>query len=176
MIRMSVAEAAKSLGVSASTVRRRIERGELWALRELVDGRARVWVLIEEQADDLPRSVDEKRAMSPVQLRPAAELARPTVKTTAVDLESWRRAPQRVVPPTDWVVGWALRDPRTLDWVAPSVTSRPRMTTNLGEARVHATRESALIYADWLPIEVEPAEVAVDAEHAHLDQSLRRAS
>jgi len=48
--RLSVPEVAFVLSVSDSTVRR-IKRGEIRALRELVGGRTRTWVILEASED-----------------------------------------------------------------------------------------------------------------------------
>jgi hypothetical protein len=70
---------------------------------------------------------------------------------------------ERPEPRQSWLTGWALRTPRTLEWVAPSGAGEPRLTLRLGEARVHRTEQLARTYASWLPIEVEAMAVAVSA-------------
>jgi hypothetical protein len=68
-----------------------------------------------------------------------------------------------VIPPSKWVTGWALREPKSYAWVAPSSASDPRLTLRLSEARIHESEHLARTYGNWLPIDVEPAEVAVGA-------------
>lgn len=170
---MSVAEAAKALAVSTSTIRHRIECGDQRALREITNGRTRVWVLLEESAfdgdsakllphDDLVPHLGEQL--------PARSDSPPSGDSPLSGDELRLSGPDRVMPPTSWVVGWALREPASFDWVAPSSAGRPELTASLSEARIHRTIERARTYAKWLPIQVQPAEVAVDGEHEHLDR------
>ncbi len=165
MRRLSVSEAAFVLSVSDSTVRRRIKRGELRALRELVGGRTRTWVILESDVStvDLPE---------PEVPRPAVALAptpivRPTTPPAVPEPEPPEHIEplpfERPEPSQSWQTGWALRTPRNLEWVAPSGAGDPRLTLRLAEARVHRTEQLARTYASWLPIEVEAMPVAVGA-------------
>ena len=57
--RLTVAAAARRLGVSESTVRRRIGAGSLRHLRERAGGRSRIWVILEGAAASLPSPVED---------------------------------------------------------------------------------------------------------------------
>ena len=54
--KLTVADAARELGVSESTVRRRVRRGDLPSLRLVEGGRDRTWVLLDEAAEAVPVS------------------------------------------------------------------------------------------------------------------------
>ena len=167
MRRLSVSQAASELSVSDSTVRRRIKRGELRALRELVDARTRVWVIL--GSDDAAEEVATVDAVSealaavaiptPIAETPPSQLVAEPERTRQIEPLVF----ERPEPPQTWLTGWALRTPRNLEWVAPSGAGEPLLTLRLAEARVHRTEQLARTYASWLPIEVEAMPVAVGA-------------
>lgn len=181
MIRMSVAEAARVLSVSPSTVRRRIARGEQRALKEIVDGRSRVWVVFETTAEP-PDSVAQEHSRAQEHSSDGVDRIDAEPQREPAVLAEWTRPEtatkheRRVIPPESWVVGWALRDPKTFDWVAPSSAGDPQFTARLNDARLHRTRALARTYARWLPVTVEPTEVAVGGDHRHIDEVVRRSA
>lgn len=179
MRRLSVSEAAFVLSVSDSTVRRRIKHGELRALRELVGGRTRTWVILEpvEDLEDVSlvetvqalESVEQPQTdfASPAPTLISAVRPAPPVAVASAPAEPTEQVEplvfERPEPGQSWLTGWALRTPRTQEWVAPSGAGEPVLTLRLSDARVHRTEELARTYASWLPIEVEPMPVAVGA-------------
>ncbi|MPZ99711.1 MAG: helix-turn-helix domain-containing protein [Dehalococcoidia bacterium] len=119
--RVSVAEAARRLGVSTSTVRRRVAAGELRALR---DGRRR-WVLLEGTA------VEVGAAPTPANVTPFA---------ASVDA-----AAQPSV-----AAAWAVRDRRTLAWLGTPTGAGPRFVSSLRSAMRYESPEEALQVAATL--------------------------
>lgn len=141
--RMTVAEAARVLGVSESTVRRRIQRGELRAMQSMGEGRGRWWVLLEEDApaDSAPES-------------PASEVS---VDSALEPTPIWSLDTARPALPRG--TGWCLRHQRTYAWLkswGAEVEFTPRFT----DAFWFESRLSAERAARELDLAVDVVEVA----------------
>ncbi|MEZ4501901.1 MAG: helix-turn-helix domain-containing protein [Dehalococcoidia bacterium] len=141
--RMTVAEAARVLGVSESTVRRRIQRGELRAMQSMGEGRGRWWVLLEE---------DTPAASAPETPAPEASVNSALEPTPIWSLDTARPALPRGT-------GWCLRHQRTYAWLkswGAEVEFTPRFT----DAFWFESRLSAERAARELDLAVDVVEVA----------------
>jgi excisionase family DNA binding protein len=142
--RMTVAQAARALGVSESTVRRRIERGELRAVQSVGEGRSRWWVLLEQTPP-----VEAEAESPPTQGATDDEHAEPT--------PIWSLDHARPALPRG--TGWCLRHQRTYAWLkswGAEVEFTPRFT----DAFWFDSRASAVRAARELALAVDVVEVA----------------
>lgn len=170
MERVSVSEAAKRLGVSTSTVRRRMKSGELASEREAgTNGRA--WVLLGETVED---SGPEVGAPQPLRLTPPAppvepaaavapQAAWPTVASRKpISLEAERAARRGAAGPS-LGFAWGARDRRTYRWLAAGTEAHPVFGDLSRAARYH-DRSQALAAIRIAQADAEPAQVFVEVE------------
>ncbi len=168
MERVSVSEAAKRLGVSASTVRRRMKSGELESERE--DGaNARVWVLLGERAEDS----GELEPPQPLRFaRPALSTWAPAVGVPAaswptaasrapISLEAERAARRGGGPNLGFA--WGARDRRTYRWLTAGSEANPVFGDLSRAARYH-DRSQALAAIRIAQADAEPTQVFVEVE------------
>ena len=147
--RMTVAEAARALGISQSTVRRRIQRGELRAMQSMGDGRGRWWVLVDEKT---PR-VESEPEGSPETPAPEASAERSAPEPTSM----WSLDTARPALPRG--TGWCLRHRRSYAWLkswGAGLEFTPRFT----DAFWFDSRTSAERAARELALPVDVVEVA----------------
>ena len=169
MERVGVSEAAKRLGVSASTVRRRLRSGELASERE-GGANGRVWVLLGERAED--RSQEEG---APQLLHPTA-VAAPADRPSTVPLTTWptaasrrpislevERAARRGSGGPSLGFAWGARDRRTYRWLAAGTEAHPVFGDLSRAARYH-DRSQALAAIRIAQADAEPAQVFVELE------------
>lgn len=143
--RMTVAEAARALGVSESTVRRRIQRGELRAMQSMGEGRGRWWVFLDESEVDADADSDAP-------LSTASSDASTAAPTPIWSLETARPAVPRGS-------GWCLRHQRSYTWLkswGAEIEFTPRFT----DAFWFESRLSAERAARELSLGVDVVEVA----------------
>ena len=148
--RVTVAEAARALGVSETTVRRRIQRGELRAMQSVGmqsvgEGRGRWWVLLEDSG--------AASQVEPDPLHPEATPEPAVIEPTPIwSLDTTRPALPRGT-------GWCLRHVRTYAWLKSwgvAVEFAPRFT----DAFWFESRASAERAARELALPVDVVEVA----------------
>jgi len=170
MERVSVSEAAKRLGVSASTVRRRLKLGELGSERE-PGANGRVWVLLGEPAEDRVPDADAPQPLrftSPTpRVEPPAAVAPltawPTPASRApISLEAERAARRGGAGPT-LGFAWGARDRRTYRWLAAGTEAHPVFGDLSRAARYH-DRSQALAAIRIAQADAEPAQVFVELE------------
>ena len=100
--RLTKQEAMVAMGISASTLERRIKTGEVQVELGQDGGRRRVWVLADDNQGDVPtgiqpgRSDDNQVAILNTQLKAALELAEYRVSRAAAKHTTGRR---KSVPP-----------------------------------------------------------------------------
>jgi excisionase family DNA binding protein len=142
--RLTVLEAARALGVSQSTVRRRVRRGELRSMRLVDGGRLRSWVMLDVSstaaAAEPPPERVRARALSPA---PAAVLAAPR---------------SFVRPALPRGTGWCLRHRRTYAWLK-SWGGELEFSERFADAFWFSSLEGARRASHELRLEVEPVEV-----------------
>lgn len=109
-------DAAQALGVSASTIRRRIARGEIWARREARPGGYR-WLILMPQPEAAPPPA------TPCATRPGADALRRS--SAPIDLAS-RAAPARIAPAHRGPARLVAPEPGPPVEVAPPIEATPR--------------------------------------------------
>jgi excisionase family DNA binding protein len=170
MERVSVSEAAKRLGISSSTVRRRMKSGELASERE-AGTNGRVWVLLGETVEDRGPELDASQLLRftppTPSVEPAAEVAQQTAWPTAasrapISLEA-ERAARRAGAGPSLGFAWGARDRRTYRWLAAGTEAHPVFGDLSRAARYH-DRSQALAAIRIAQADAEPAQVFVEME------------
>ena len=171
MERLSVSEAAERLGVSASTVRRRVRSGELDSERE-PGANGRVWVLLGEAAENRAPEFESPQplqftAPTPIVAQPPTAVPSLTTWPTAasrrpISLEAERAARRGAVGPS-LGFAWGARDRRTYRWLAAGTEAHPVFGDLSRAARYH-DRGQALAAIRIAQADAEPAQVFVELE------------